>query len=295
MQAHRQHRLMRVLLGALLALSLSGLWASMACASSWPRGLPEPGVSPGQVSKEPPAFSSELATFPATSSPVTSSGSSGVTPDSGFEENEGGGQWTCNSIWNTIANYASGVLIGNCSYGSILNRTWYSSANSEGIKFSGGYISGSYNYCGWLETGQITYKDGNHYSACSPPNTAYGKIGYAYNSKSMHGPTATTTQHVGCQLYANVHPWEGTPEVTDLLTPTPLPVGSPLSWRYIVGYGPNQPHKDGKYHDYWVAVYDPYGYGGASWAYAPFYGCFQQSDGEVYLPPGEGGYWFPEA
>jgi hypothetical protein len=269
----------------LLMLSLPG---TASASAHWPRGLPQPGQSDGAVSSGPPTWAPELATFPAT---MPTALATGATPDA-FEEKTGGGQWTCNNTWDIITNYASGVLIGNCSKGSILNRTKYSNENNEGIKFSGGYVSGSYNYCGWLETGHITYKDGENYSGCSNANTPYGKIGYAYNSKTQDGPTYAASVNPGCQLYANVHPWKSTPEVTDVLTGA-LPVGTRLEWRYIVGYGPNQPHKDGKYGDYWVAVYDPAGYGGASWAYAPFYGCFANSAGEVYLAPGAGGYWFP--
>lgn len=274
------------LAGILASMSLVASFNSAAQAHRWPRGLPKPGVSPGTVSGGHPAFSPELATFP---SPLPS----GLKADS-IPIYEGGGQWTCNNTWDIITNYASGVLIGNCSKGSILNRTRYSGPNESGVKFSGGYISGSYNYCGWLETESITFKDGTNYTGCSEPDTPYGKIGYAYNSKTQGGPTYATSQNPGCQLYANVHPWKSTPEVTDVLTGA-LPVGTVLEWRYIVGYGPNQPHKDGKYGDYWVAVYDPAGYGGAYWVYAPFYGCFEnQTTHEVYLPPGEGGYWFPD-
>jgi hypothetical protein len=274
---------------ACCALSAASVLAVVSTADAqWPVGLPQPGHSYGQVSKGEPSFSQGLKTFPATPAEE-----GGVRPDA-FEEKGGGGQWTCNNTWDIVTNKASGVLIGNCSKGRILNRTKYSTENASGIKFSGGYINGSYNYCGWLETGKITFKDGENYTGCSEPSTPYGKIGYAYNSRSQPGPTPTTTVNPGCQLYANVHPWKTTPEVTDLLTPSALPVGSPLQWRYIVGYGPNQPHRDGRYGDYWVAIYDPAGYGGASWAYAPFYGCFANSKGEVFLPPGEGGYWFPE-
>ncbi len=270
-----------------LCLAAMLVVTSSAAAANWPKGLPQPGRSYGEVSKGEPTFSLEPQTFPTTPEAV------GIHPD-GFEETKkGGGQWTCNNTWDVITNKAAGVLIGNCSKGSILNRTRYSNKNASGIEFSGGYISGSYNYCGWLENGAITYKDGKNYTGCSEPWTPYGKIGYAYNSRTQSGPTYAASVNPGCQLYANVHPWQSTPEVTDVITGA-LPVGTQLDWRYIVGYGPNQPHKDGQYGDYWVAVFDPAGYGGANWAYAPFYGCFANSKGEVTLEPGEGGYWFPE-
>jgi hypothetical protein len=279
----RQSMFLGVCSSFVVALSV---FSVSATAAPWPRGLPQPGHSYGEVSKGEPAFATEPPLFSAPTGPGRAS------PDA-FEEKGGGGQWTCNNTWDIVTNHASGVLIGNCSKGSILNRTKYTNANASGITFSGGYISGSYNYCGWLETKAITFKDGENYSGCSEPSTPYGKIGYAYNSKTQNGPTYAASVNPGCQLYANTHPWQSTPSVTDVLTGA-LPVGTTLDWRYIVGYGPNKPHKDGTYGDYWVAVYDPAGYGGASWAFAPFYGCFANSAGEVFLPPGEGGYWFPE-
>lgn len=272
-------------------VSLMGLSVASAQAAEpkLPPGLPTTANSKGHVYNGPePPFIGEL---PEVFSPATLNGG-GIIPAIG--EYNGGGQWTCNNTWDTITNYASGVLIGNCSAGSWLNRTKYSAPNSSGVTFSGGYIGGSYNACGWLETGHITYRTGKNESGCGNPNSEYGNIGYAYNSATQQGPTYAYSRNPGCQLYANVHPWESTPVVTDPLTGA-LPVGTTLDWRYIVGYGPNQPHKDGRYGDYWVAVYDPAGYGGAYWVYAPFYGCFQNPNGEpVYLAPGEGGYWFPQ-
>jgi hypothetical protein len=275
----------------LSALAVLVLSASPASAESpLPPGLPSP-TGPNVYEGPEPTFKGEIPPVSdALPEPeVRLPGEASPT----IAEKEGFGQWTCNDAWDIITNYASGVLIGNCARGTWMNRTKYSGPNAQGVTFSGGYIAGSYNGCGWVEDRHITYRNGNHYTGCSNPNTKWGKIGYAYNSATQGGPTYVTSRNPGCQLYANVHPWQNPPVVTDPLTGA-LPTGTRLDWRYIVGYGPNQPHKDSRYGDYWVAVLDYAGYGGASWVFAPFYGCFQPPNGEpVYLPPGEGGYWFP--
>lgn len=91
-------------------------------------------------------------------------------------EHGGGGQWTCGNSWDTISNYAEGVAIGQCAGNSTLNRTQYSdrfySYGNVTTYGQGGYLSGDFDACGWVDYKQVTWIPGSpSYTGCSSPDT----------------------------------------------------------------------------------------------------------------------------
>jgi hypothetical protein len=208
-----------------------------------------------------------------------------------LETKSGGGQWTCDGSYDTASNEASGVATGNCTGGSILNRTRYSVKNAQGIEFSGGYISGTYNGCGWLETPKIKFKDGTNETGCSSPNQGYGNIGAIYNSSEYDDGTGVTVSTTTCSAYANFRPWTESSWAPENKLSSALPEGTELKWRYIAGKAATEGYEEAD-GDFWVMVRDTEtsNDGGVNWIFVPYYGCFGSNPD---LPAGPGGYWRP--
>jgi hypothetical protein len=212
----------------------------------------------------------------------------GMSPD--LSSSPRGGQWRCHGFYDTVANEASGVAVGNCKGGSVLNSTKLSVPNEQGISFAGGYVAGSYNACGWLEAQNVSSKDATSYSGCSNPNVGYGKFGAVFNSKEAEDGTPIDVATKTCSAYANFRPfskdWGPTNKVT-----SSLPIGLQLRWRYVAGLASTKGYEkaDG---DFWVMVRDtkPRTARGVSWVFVPYHGCFGS---DPRLPAGKGGYWHP--
>jgi YD repeat-containing protein len=203
-----------------------------------------------------------------------------------------GGQWTCRGNYDTISNKASGVAIGNCKGGWILNSQQLSDPNEEGKRYAGGYIGGSYNGCGWLNETAAGKRDPTTYKGCANPDVPYGRVGVVYNAKVTTDGTPFAVATNTCTAYANFRPFSRHYGPANKLGSN-VPKGTMLMWRYVAGVGGTHRGYEHANGDLWVMVRNtkPSTSGGVSWVFVPYHGCFGASPKLPKLPGKS--YWHP--
>jgi hypothetical protein len=238
-----------------------------------------------------PSFAGDVART-SHLNPAGGGGVGGVAPALGNRPH--GGQWRCRGNYDVVANEATGVATGNCEGGKLLNGRLLSFPNKQKITYEGGYVSGSYNGCGWIGTPVLKYLNSKTFRGCgSSVSYHFGEIGGVYNAKVTEDGTPVNVATKTCSAYANFRPFvpNGWGPKNKLGS---LPIGTKLKWRYIAGKSGGGKHKYEKSQgDMWVMVHNmqPNTDHGVTWVFVPYHGCFGASP---HLPPAPGAkLWHP--
>ncbi|HEY5286173.1 MAG TPA: hypothetical protein VIJ50_03605 [Solirubrobacteraceae bacterium] len=184
------------------------------------------------------------------------------------------GDYECYS-YSDVQNAADSFVIGNCDAPWQIQVVSYSGPNGEGYHSYGGFITGNFSGCGWIETRFEPKKlNGNKNSACGEGSTGDFEVPQSYfmerhNSAAGDGWPVVTTQ--ACPEYANYRPWSSNNVEQELIRTAPAYASSgpgsnypALKWRYITKYEST----DGT-HRYVMVRDDRYNAGEGNWVFVP--------------------------
>jgi hypothetical protein len=192
-----------------------------------------------------PAFAwAEVGTYARGAIAPTSSTSSGsvvplATPQSGI--------FSCSVTWASVQAAPSGYVVGNCANGWQLRRT-AKSDQFNGTWWDGGYITGNFQGCGWIQVEYSIYQSAGTTTGC-----AYGSVGYRLDEfartsndsganpdcnrqggKCTDGTPVQVSWPNGCDIYANGRPWLSGQTASNVMAW--LPQGTTVRWRYVTKY-----------------------------------------------------------
>src|SRR4051794_19524146 len=88
------------------------------------------------------------------------------TPGNAAAASRQNGTFQCTSAWSAVSNVPSGYIIGNCSAGTHLHRTWKSDL-ADGNYYDGGFVYGDVQGCGWINTNEDQMLNGDAWTACA--------------------------------------------------------------------------------------------------------------------------------
>ena len=215
-------------------------------------------------------------------------------------------EFTCNDKWDPIANEPNKYIIGECG-GPGQGSPWHlrrqeqygPTTLSDGTTtfFDGGFISGLFQHCGWIDYRQDTLAPGSPTPLCTP-NSSTNLRNFAWIANcapTACGDGTPTVNSSSCTEFENASPWQTTLNPTGYLRTigaystytAPNGVTIPaLRWRYIAGNGGT--YRTDTYGNAWVEVRDQnltQGYG--NWVFVRA-DCLASP-----LAPGPGGYYVP--
>lgn len=184
------------------------------------------------------------------------------------------GLWQCINLYAPIHSEPGGLVTGNCRPGNTLFRTWYSAyvSTPPAGYFSGGYINGNYNGCGWVYQGNLIFSATYTATGCSPASKPITDFANAINCDSPCTDATKKLNPSACPAYANYRPWSTANTPVDPMPWSPVPANAKLSdgvtprlgWRYISKYA----SADGT--GQWVMVRDySKTYGNGNWYFVP--------------------------
>ncbi|HTC59200.1 MAG TPA: VCBS repeat-containing protein, partial [Solirubrobacteraceae bacterium] len=184
------------------------------------------------------------------------------------------GDYECYS-YSDVQNAADSYVIGNCDAPWQIQVVSYSGPNGDGYHSYGGFITGNFSGCGWIETRFEPKKlNGNKNSACGEGSTGDFEVPQSsfmerHNSAAGDGWPVVTTQ--ACPEYANYRPWSSNNVEQELIRTAPAYASSSpgsnypaLKWRYITKYEST----DGT-HRYVMVRDDRYNAGEGNWVFVP--------------------------
>ncbi len=184
------------------------------------------------------------------------------------------GDYECYS-YSDVQNAADSYVIGNCDAPWQIQVVSYSGPNGEGYHSYGGFITGAFSGCGWIETRFEPKKlNSNKNSACGEGSTGDFEVPQSsfmerHNSAAGDGWPVVTTQ--ACPEYANYRPWSSNNVEQELIRTAPAYASSgrgsnypALKWRYISKYEST----DGT-HRYVMVRDDRYNAGEGNWVFVP--------------------------
>ncbi len=186
------------------------------------------------------------------------------------------GDYECYS-YSDVQNAADSFVIGNCDAPWQIQVVSYSGPNGEGFHSYGGFITGAFSGCGWIETRFEPQKlNSNKNSVCGEGSTGdfvVSESSFMYmdhhNSAAGDGWPVVTTK--ACPEYANYRPWSSNNIEQELIRTAPAYASSgpksdypALKWRYITKY--ESTDGTGRY----VMVRDDrYNAGEGNWVFVP--------------------------
>jgi hypothetical protein len=184
------------------------------------------------------------------------------------------GDYECYA-YSDIQNAADSFVIGNCKAPWQIQVVSYSGPNGAGFHSYGGFVTGAFSGCGWIETRFEPKKlNSNSNSACGEGSTGDFEVPQSsfmerHNSALGDGwPVATTR---ACPEYANYRPWSSNNIEQELIRTAPAYASSSsgsnypaLKWRYITKYEST----DGT-HRYVMVRDDRYNAGEGNWVFVP--------------------------
>lgn len=186
------------------------------------------------------------------------------TPESGL--------FRCNLPFSTVANTPGGYALGNCPQHAHLFRTiksYYVSSPPAGY-FDGGYVSGTFDGCGWIYEDYSIKEDDRSNSGCPSPSKDPSEFMLYANCASPCQDGTQILNPRSCPAYANYRPWSTANRPTNYVGTFPANAkhtnGTPrIRWRYTSKY----PSTDGSGH--YVMVRDTMGSAGyGNWLFIPY-------------------------
>ncbi len=156
------------------------------------------------------------------------------------------------SYW-PIQNKASHYVIGNCVSGMTIRRNGLSGHDEERRRFSGGFIDGGFNACGW-----VPHSDNDSYlgMAVLDASASFTTCGGTdpHGSAELHRPVSSFARMVNCNpgqcgdgtwvgrtvsactVWANVRPFSSSDAPSFSIRTLPAGYGN-LRWRYVTKSG----------------------------------------------------------
>ena len=184
------------------------------------------------------------------------------------------GDYECYS-YSDVQNAADSFVIGNCQAPWQIQVVSYSGPNGNGYHSYGGFVTGAFSGCGWIETRFEPKKlNSNKNSACGEGSTGDFEVPQSsfmekHNSALGDGWPVVTTR--ACPEYANYRPWSSNNIEQGLIRTAPAYASSgpgsnypALKWRYITKYEST----DGT-HRYVMVRDDRYNAGEGNWVFVP--------------------------
>jgi hypothetical protein len=187
------------------------------------------------------------------------------------------GDYECRTIYkySDVQSAADSWVIGNCKAPWQIQVVSYSGPNGEGYHSYGGFVTGVFSGCGWIEARFEPEKlNSNSNSACSQGSTGDFEVpqsSFMRNHNSAVGDGWPVVNKGACPEYANYRPWSVNNVEQELVRTAPAYAGSSpgsnypaLKWRYITKY--ESTDSTGQY----VMVRDDrYKAGEGNWVFVP--------------------------
>ncbi len=163
-----------------------------------------------------------------------------ATPQSGL--------FQCSLPQVSVANTVSGYAIGNCSQGAHLERTSKSDQVPDtGKYYDGGYVIGSFQGCGWIETAQDAQVGDGVFARCPFGSVSINLTDFASSTDGCSGTSSCAgtprTNPQQCIEYLNFRPWTSgqtlspTGGIRTVPANSTISDGTPrLAWRYLARY-----------------------------------------------------------
>jgi hypothetical protein len=123
------------------------------------------------------------------------------------------GDYECNSTYaySDVQNAADSYVMGNCKAPWEIQVVSYSGPNGEGVHSYGGYVTGVFSGCGWIEARFEPAKlNNNTNSTCSEGATGDFEVpttSFMHNHNSAAGAGWPVVNRQACPEYANYRPW----------------------------------------------------------------------------------------
>ncbi|MFZ2114239.1 MAG: hypothetical protein WAU77_11005 [Solirubrobacteraceae bacterium] len=209
-----------------------------------------------------------------------------------FEKASGDYECSTTLAYSDVQNAADSYSIGNCKAPWRIEVVSYS--NAVGVESYGGFVTGAFSGCGWIETQYEPKKiNNNSNSACGEgtsgdfvvPTTSFME---RPNSAKGDGWPVVNTR--ACPEYANYRPWSSNNVEQELLRTAPAYAAEApgsrtpaLKWRYITKYGSTDGSgqyvmvRDGRYND-----------GEGNWVFVPrscLPSTLPENESELIPPP----------
>ncbi len=187
------------------------------------------------------------------------------------------GDYKCSSTlaYSDVQNAAGAFVIGNCKSPWEIEVVSYSGPNGEGIHSYGGFVTGAFSGCGWIESRfALEKRNSNGNSKCGEGSTGEFEVSTSsfmerHNSAVGDGWPVVITR--ACPEYANYRPWSSNNIEQELVRTAPAYAASgagsnypAIKWRYITKYSSTD--GSGRY----VMVRDDrYNGGEGNWVFVP--------------------------
>ena len=208
------------------------------------------------------------------------------------------GDYECSLTYaySDVQNAADSFVIGNCKGPAEIKVVSYSGPNGEGFHSYGGFVTGTFSGCGWVEARFEPEKlNNNSNSSCGEGSTGdfeVSQCSFMYQCKhnSAVGDGWPVVNIQACPEYANYRPWSSNNLEQELVRTAPAYAGSgpgsnypALKWRYVTAYEST----DGT-GQYVMVRDDRYKAGEGNWVFVPrscLQGSLPENENERLPPP----------